>query len=388
MKKMELLRVFYLSLIYFQASLALEIDLYRQSFDEQENRFFFKPHPNPWDNNDSVALNKFMNSEYYGIIKVGNPAKDFKFIFDTSWADVWIPSQHCGLTEIACRLHARYDGLKSSTYKENGTLIKINGSNYSLEGIVSIDEFHLPHLPIKNQSFIEMTHMSWIPFALQAADGYIGLGFQSLSNTGTTPLFYNFRKQYTKSLPIVTFYMNRDATTDKAGKVIFGGVDRKHLNSSLTEIPVKKKEYWEIQMDRMVVDFFNKSYPVCQTGCTAIIDTSTQAITGPPKDITRINNLLEAIEIFPFWPYRYMVNCREYAKLPDVELVFLGKSFIINSRYYIDHLTYQGVEICLSPFVPDPTLVNIWEIGGAFLMQFYTEYNYDKGTISIGKTVF
>lgn len=44
----------------------------------------------------------FVQSEYYGLIKIGQPAKEFKVIFDTTWSDTWVPSSRCDLIEIVC----------------------------------------------------------------------------------------------------------------------------------------------------------------------------------------------------------------------------------------------------------------------------------------------
>ena len=45
-----------------------------------------------------------------------------------------------------------------------------------------------------------------------------------------------------------------------------------------------------------------------------------------------------------------------------------------------------SMEVCLSPFMPSE-VESLWELGGAFLMQFYTEYYFD-GRIAIGETIF
>lgn len=43
---------------------------------------------------------------------------------------------------------------------------------------------------------------------------------------------------------------------------------------------------------------------------------------------------------------------------------------------------------CFSPFVPGDNDNVEWQIGGAFLMEFYTEYDLDNKVINIGETLF
>ncbi|XP_011299933.1 lysosomal aspartic protease-like [Fopius arisanus] len=373
----------------FSTNSGFVIDIYRDDSSRSGNELidYSSARKDTWDY-EVVTLYKFLNAEYYGIIRIGRPAQEFKVVFDTAWGDSWVPSQHCGFTELSCMLHKRYDSSKSSTYRENGTLFSRKDSELELSGFLSVDNFHLEHLEVVNQTFIEMTHMSWKPFSFWKADGIIGLGWKTLAIDGTVPFFYNMIKQKIAKQNIFTFYMNRDETTNKAGKLILGNTERSHAKGNLTYVRVVKKGYWTIVMDRLTIEGkkTNKTYAFCKNNCQVVMDTSANTISGPANEIQAINNLLGAKQVWPYWPYKYMVHCREYALLPHVTFVFNDREFTIESKYYIQHVVYDGVEACLSPFVPSP--LDIWELGGAFLMQFYTEFDFDNERIGIAETVF
>ncbi|XP_043475911.1 lysosomal aspartic protease-like [Leptopilina heterotoma] len=365
---------------FIEASV-LEIDIYKK-YPSRLLQQLDNSLPQP-PQNESVVLYKFMDSEYYGLIKIGQPAKEFKVIFDTTWSDTWVPSSRCDLIEIACMTHTRYDNTKSSTYQADGTVVNITGDTYSLLGFLSRDNFYLPHKNVTNQTFIEMTHMSFKTFAFMRADGIVGLGFQSLSETNSIPFFYNLVRQKVVKEPVFTVYMNRDETTDKAGRLILGGTERKHLKGDLTFTPVTKKQYWQIQIDSIMLESAKKTFKIIGK-TAAIMSTSTNTIKGPRNEIMRINNLLNAKNIAPQIG-RYVVDCREYARLPRIHFIIENKNFTIESKYYVQRMNFKSMEACLSPFVEEDG--DFWQLGGAFLMQFYTEYYFD-GRIAIGQTVF
>ncbi|KAK0078274.1 hypothetical protein PV325_002759 [Microctonus aethiopoides] len=140
-------------------------------------------------------------------------------------------------------------------------------------------------------------------------------------------------------------------------------------------------------MDKILMKVGNKSYSYCTGGCDAMIDTSSNAIVGPGDIIGKINDMMGAKFVWDYFSYKYMVDCRTFAKLPPITFVLGGKNFTIESKYYIQHMTAFSATLCLSPFVASTTNSNVWQLGGAFLMQFYTEYDLDRGRIGIAETI-
>lgn len=336
-----------------------------------------KPKPPPR-TNDSVALFKYWDSEFYGEISIGHPAQTFKVVFDTAWSNTWVPSAKCSYLSVSCLMHNKYNSKKSSTYIENGTVFSIDLGGATLKGFLSIDEVHIAHITLKNLTFAEVVDLPGM-ILFSKADGVVGMAYSSFAVDDVPPLFYSLIKQGLISKPVFSFYLNRDHTSERGGNLILGGSDPKHINGTFTYLPVIQKAYWKIRMDRIEVDMEKKTIPFCTNGCDVILDTSTVTIAGPPADVKRINEILDVTSV---WLGRAIVKCNLIHKLPKMNFVFAGKQFELKPLDYIQQLTLAGVTICLSAFTStDDIKSNTWIVGGAFMAQYYTEFDLGQNRV-------
>ncbi|RDD36473.1 Cathepsin D, partial [Trichoplax sp. H2] len=71
--------------------------------------------------------------QYHGKIFIGKPLQEFKVIFDSSSADLWILSYYAKTMQYAVKRHAKYNYSKSSTYVPNGNSwsIQFVGNDFS-----------------------------------------------------------------------------------------------------------------------------------------------------------------------------------------------------------------------------------------------------------------
>jgi len=91
-----------------------------------------------------------------------------------------------------------------------------------------------------------------------------------------------------------------------------GGSDPAYYEGDFTYIPVTRKGYWHITIDRYVIflNYINrvstnssslcrikmKSEDLCEENCQAIVDTGSSVILGPELDIANVYTFIGADE--------------------------------------------------------------------------------------------
>ena len=209
-------------------------------------------------------------------IAIGTPAQTFKVVLDTGSSNLWVPSQECG--SIACYLHTKYDSSASSTYKANGSEFEIRYGSGSLSGFISNDNVQIGDLKIKNQDFAEATSEPGLAFAFGRFDGIMGLGYDTISVNKIVPPFYNMLDQGMLDEPLFAFYLGNTNNGDgDESEATFGGVNPDHYTGKMVKIPLRRKAYWEVDLD--AIAFGDATAQLADTG--VILDTGTSLIALP-----------------------------------------------------------------------------------------------------------
>lgn len=189
---------------------------------------------------------------------------------------MWVPSTECG--SIACYLHTKYDSSASTSYKKNGSEFEIRYGSGSLSGFISQDTVQIGDIKVKKQLFAEATSEPGLAFAFGRFDGIMGLGYDTISVNKIVPPFYSMVDQGLLDEPVVSFYLSDTNNGDgDESEAMFGGINKAHYTGNMTKIPLRRKAYWEVDLD--AITFGNATADLDNTGI--ILDTGTSLIALP-----------------------------------------------------------------------------------------------------------
>lgn len=314
-----------------------------------------------------------MNAQYYAPITIGTPPQEFKVVLDTGSSNLWVPGKEC--SSIACFLHAKYDHDASSTYKANGSDFEIRYGSGSLSGYVSQDTMQIGDLSIKKQDFAEATKEPGLAFAFGKFDGILGLAYDTISVNHIVPPFYNMLNQKLLDEPVFGFRLG--SSDEDGGDCVFGGVDENAFDGKLQYVPLRRKGYWEVELEK--IGFGEEELDLENTG--AAIDTGTSLIVMPSDIAEMLNKEIGATKS---WNGQYTVDCNTISKLPELSFFFGGKEYALSGEDYV--LNAGGT--CISSFVgmdiPAP-VGPLWIVGDAFLRKYYTAYDLGRNAVGFAK---
>ncbi|UKZ76253.1 hypothetical protein TrVFT333_003952 [Trichoderma virens FT-333] len=244
----------------------------------------------------------------------------------------------------------------------------------SLTGFISNDVVTIGDLKIQKQDFAEATSEPGLAFAFGRFDGILGLGYDTISVNGIIPPFYQMVNQKLLDEPVFAFYLG---SGDEGSEAVFGGVDESHYSGKIEYIPLRRKAYWEVDLDSIA--FGDEVAELENTG--AILDTGTSLNVLPSGLAELLNAEIGAKKGFGG---QYTVDCSKRDSLPDITFSLAGSKYSLPATDYIIEMSGN----CISSFqgmdFPEP-VGPLVILGDAFLRRYYSVYDLGKNAVGLAK---
>ncbi|KAH8349375.1 hypothetical protein KR067_002525, partial [Drosophila pandora] len=308
-------------------------------------------------------LSNLDNLQYYGNISIGTPGQVFSVQFDTGSSNLWVPSAQC--SSPGCVQHRQYYSNMSSTFQSNGSVFDITYVLGSVAGFMSQDVVTVAGLPVKNQTFGEVTTETGSNFLNASFDGILGMAFPSLAANLATPFFQNLYHQKLVQQPVFSFLLRNNGTTASyGGELILGGSDPALYRGQLTYVPVSNPEYWQF-----FTDSIQMGNTLISRGSAAIADTGTSLLLAPIAQYTQIAGIFKVNSQGYF-------RCRKISAWPTLNFRINGVSFKVPPQNYV----LQEGTYCTLAIVSSNQ--EFWILGDVFLGLYYTIF--DVGNQRLG----
>jgi saccharopepsin len=330
-----------------------------------------------------VQLHNRMDAQYYGQIAIGTPPQYFTVLFDTGSSNLWVPSVKC--ESKACQSHARYDVLESTSAVATDDPFKIQYGSGKASGVFVSDYVTIDNKTIW-QTFAEATDVPSSVFEQAGFDGLVGMGWSNIAVGGHITPAETMIASGMLEKPLFSFYLTRNGT--EGSEIQFGGYNENKFRGPITWIPLVRKGYWEVKLNKAIVKGSEGLERVVNPSSqvTAAIDTGTSLIVVPKRHAKALNRLIVGnnqgfwLRLFnTFFPRLYFFVCSR-PDLPKVELEMGGRWFTLGPEDYSLPLT-NG--ICLSAIQGINFSNNLWIIGDAFLKKYYSIYDFGKEAVGL-----
>uniref|UniRef100_A0A7I4XVC6 Peptidase A1 domain-containing protein n=1 Tax=Haemonchus contortus TaxID=6289 RepID=A0A7I4XVC6_HAECO len=196
-------------------------------------------------------------------------------------------------------------------------------------------------------------------------DGILGMAWSSIAKGDIpTPMSQIFSNQMICAEAVFAFYLNRDLYNNTVGgELTLCGIDPTHYQGPIVWEYLISETYWQIQLGGIIINGQQITGPT-----TAIVDSGTSLIAGPPALVQEIQQVIGA-------GASGSIDCSTIPNLPEITFIIGGIPLVVIPQNYVIKYT-DGT--CSSGFQEFPKLAatNTWILGDTFIGGFYTIFDY------------
>jgi hypothetical protein len=329
-------------------------------------------------------------------VEIGTPAQSFNVIMDTGSSDLWVVDSVCK----ECTGLTTYQVGESSTLKETSSPFNVSYGSGDVNGVIATETVSMAGFTTTEQYFglveetISTDSTSGSTTLLDAPlSGIMGLAWLFLSVAApTTVPWWQRLAESTWTDKRFAFFMKRfrwdnNATRveEDGGEVVFGGVNSSMYTGDINYIDIAKsdQDYWRIPVDAVTVNGKNMDYST--SASSAVIDTGTTMIAGPPTLVAKVYSSIPKARAISNMQGYYAYPCSTNI---EFTMTFGGVTYTVdNEDFNMGPIDTAGTYCLGSLFDFEPRLTSPvrWIVGAAFLKNVYSIYRYDPSAVGFAQ---
>jgi len=300
---------------------------------------------------------------YYGVIGLGRPAQQFRVVFDTGSANLWVPSEECANCD-ALKIHNKFDGPSSSSYEHSRYPVQIAYASGQCKGFLARDRLALGNLTLEKVPFVEVFQVS-APFPNSDFDGIFGLAFNGLAApTGLQTPLDLLQKAYGGKMrdQVFSFRMSDAAAP---GELRLGAVAVESYPQGIRWVDVLQDVdnagkvsygFWAVSMDS--VSFAGTTL----SGRVGLMDSGTSCLVLPSKDAAAFYDAVRKAQ-------GRDARC---SALPHLTLTLGGQDYVLTGDDY-GRQQLGGCQLCVQAREE-----RTWILGDVFHRKFPVTYDFSS----------
>ncbi|KAF8261911.1 acid protease [Lactarius quietus] len=314
------------------------------------------------DNGDPLNCND--DHFWYGPITVGTPPTTYTVDFDTGSSDLFVPVSAC---DSFCDGHTLYNPSTSITSSDLGKMFTLRfGDGSSVSGEQFTDNVTLAGYSATGQTLgAASTYSTGFEISQFPADGLLGMGYQSISEFGASPVFQTLVSQGQTSPSVFSFYLAQSGS-----ELYIGGTNQNLYTGPITYTPVTNQGFWEVSFDSVSV---NGNLVIGSQ--SAIIDTGTTQAVGDTQSVQSIYAHIPGSQSAGSGTWTIPCDFNT-----PVSITFSGEEFQISPSTFNLGPEYPGSSTCVGGFGAEDGL-GFWIIGNVFLQNVYTAFDLDNNQV-------
>ncbi|AYO44930.1 Cathepsin D [Malassezia restricta CBS 7877] len=365
---------------------------------QSKNMHWRYTHPD--DRNSSDALEKRqqlgmgdygLDSFYFAPIGIGTPEMTLNVVLDTGSADFWLADSQCSPMKHCPESMLKYDASKSRTHKDLHVPFGVQYGSGAVRGELATEKVSLAGYTVSSVSFGQADQLARGTIN-PPASGIMGMGYESLSTTGTMPFWQILLERQKLHDYLFTFQMVNNLKKASSGRVdmveaggvfTLGVLDDQQYSGDIAWAPMargygsKGVGYWALNLEDLSV---NGEHIDLGTHSVAAIDTGTTLIGGPKLAMDRIHAKIPGAQRYNRVPEYYVFPCDTDAK---VDLTFGNHTWTLKTEDLISQRLSRRV--CLSSLFAMSTRsgsrMPAWIVGDTFLKTVFSVFDAGKNRI-------